>query len=118
MLLIVTKYAVTSLVIVIVSEVAKRSDKLGALIASLPLVTVMVMIWLYLENQGTEKVARHAYYTFWYVVPTLPMFLVTPALLDRGFNFWLSLAADVLVTVSSFAVIAVIGRHYGVNLMP
>lgn len=78
LLLIVTKYAITSLVIVVVSELAKRSDKVGALIASLPLVTVMVMIWLYLENQGSAKVARHAYYTFWYVLPTLAMFLLMP----------------------------------------
>jgi hypothetical protein len=67
MLLIVTKYAVTAFVVVLVSELAKRSDKIGALVASLPMVTVLVMIWLYMENQGTEKVARHAYYTFWYV---------------------------------------------------
>jgi hypothetical protein len=74
MLLIVTKCAVTALIVVLVSEIAKRSDKLGALIASLPLVTVMVMIWLYLEDQGAEKVARHAYYAFWYAVLRCPCF--------------------------------------------
>ena len=76
MYLLITKYAVTAFVIVLVSEIAKRSDRLGALIASLPLVTVMVMIWLHIENQGTEKIANHAWYTFWYVLPTLPMFLL------------------------------------------
>lgn len=118
LLLIVTKYALTSLVIVLVSEIAKRSDKVGALIASLPIVTVMVMIWLYVENQGTAKIAQHAYYTFWYVIPTLPMFLLTPALLYRGFNFWLALAAGVLITLVSFAVTIVVARHFGVNLVP
>ncbi|HYC45636.1 MAG TPA: DUF3147 family protein [Burkholderiales bacterium] len=118
MLLIVTKYALTSLVIVLVSEIAKRHDKLGALIASLPLVTVMVMIWLYVENQGIEKVARHAYYTFWYVVPTLPMFLLTPALLYRGVNFWIALGAGVLLTFVCFAGTVVVARYFDVNLMP
>ena len=118
MLLIVTKYAVTSLVIVLVSELAKRSDKLGALVASLPIVTIIVMIWLYIEDQGTEKAARHAYYTFWYVLPTLPMFLLTPALLYRGWNFWIALGGGMLLTVICFVVTALISRHLGVSLMP
>jgi hypothetical protein len=75
---ILTKYLVTAAVVVVVSEVAKRSDKLGAFIASLPLVTVMALIWLYFERQPEEKLANHAFYTFWYVIPTLPMFLVFP----------------------------------------
>jgi uncharacterized membrane protein (GlpM family) len=116
MLFIVSKYAITALLVVIVSEVAKRSDKIGALIASLPLVTVMVMVWLYVENQGIEKVANHAYYTFWYVLPTLPMFLLMPFLLLKGLNFWLALAASVLATVVSFFVVVYIARHFGVDL--
>lgn len=118
MLLVATKYAVTALVIVLVSEVAKRSDKVGALIASLPLVTVMVMIWLYIETGDTGKIAQHAYYTFWYVIPTLPMFLLTPALLHRGWSFWPSLAAGVLITMVCFALTVLIARRFGVHLMP
>lgn len=118
MLLIVTKYAVTALVIVLVSEVAKRSDQIGALIASLPMVTILVMIWLHLEGQGTEKVARHAYLTFWYVLPTLPMFLLTPALLHRGINFWAALGAGALLTLVAFAILLVVARRFGVTLLP
>ena len=72
---IITKYLITAAVVVAVSEVAKRSDRLGALIASLPLVTLLALTWLYIEKQPAEKIANHAWYTFWYVVPTLPMFL-------------------------------------------
>ena len=118
MLLIVTKYAVTSLVIVLVSEIAKRSDKVGARIASLPLVTVMVMIWLYVENQGTARIAQHAYYTFWYVLPTLPMFLAIPFLLYRGVNFWVALAAGMLLTLVAFGLTALAARHFNVSLVP
>jgi hypothetical protein len=118
MSLLITKYAVTAFVIVLVSEIAKRADRLGALIASLPLVTVMVMIWLHVEGQGTERIANHAYYTFWYVLPTLPMFLAMPWLLNRGTSFWPALGACILLTIAAFALSAYLGRHLGVDLMP
>ena len=117
MLLYITKYAVTALVIVVVSEVAKRTDRLGALIAALPFVTIMVMIWLHIERQGTEKVARHAFYTFWYVIPTLPMFLLMPWLLSKGLNFWASLGACVVVTVLSFWLTVAVASLFGVDLL-
>ncbi len=66
----IIKYLITAGVVVLVSEFAKRSDKLGGLIAALPMVTVLTLIWLYVEHQPTSKIANHAYYTFWYVLPT------------------------------------------------
>ena len=118
MILLITKYALTSFVIVLVSEIAKKSDKAGALISSLPFVTIMVMIWLCIEKQGNAKIGNHAYYTFWYVLPTLPMFLVMSWLLTKGFNFWVSLAICVLVTFVCFVLTALIARRFGVNLLP
>jgi hypothetical protein len=118
MTFLIVKYAVTALVIVVVSEVAKRSDRIGALIASLPLVTVMVMIWLQVERQPHEKIANHAYYTFWYVLPTMPMFLLMPWMIRRGFGFWPALGAGCLLTVLSFALAAVILKRFGIDLMP
>ena len=93
MLWILTKYATTAGIVVLVSELAKRSDRLGGLVAALPLVTVLTLIWLQVENQGQDKIANHAWYTFWYVVPTLPMFLLFPALLPR-LGFWPTLIAS------------------------
>ena len=61
---IVFKYVITAGLVVLISEAAKRSDKLGGLIAALPLVTVLTLIWLFMENQSTEKIANHAWYTF------------------------------------------------------
>jgi uncharacterized membrane protein (GlpM family) len=72
---IITKFLLTAAVVVLVSEVAKRSDKLGGFLAALPLITLLTLIWLYVERQPPEKIANHAWYTFWYVLPTLPMFL-------------------------------------------
>lgn len=117
MLFLVAKYALTALVIVIVSEIAKRSDRLGALIASLPLVTVMVMIWLHAEKQPAAKIANHAYYTFWYVIPTLPMFLLMPWMMRKGFGFWPALGAGCLLTLASFALAALVLRRFGVTLI-
>lgn len=114
-----TKYALTAAVVVLVSEGAKRSDRLGGLIAALPLVTVLALIWLHLERQPEQKIANLAWYTFWYVVPTLPMFLAFPALLPR-LGFWPTLAACVLITLVCFAGFAGFARAvrgFGIELL-
>ncbi len=111
----ITKYLLTSAVVVLVSEAAKRSDRLGGLIAALPLVTVLALVWLQLDHQPQEKIANHAWYTFWYVVPTLPMFLAFPALL-RWIGFWPALAACIAITVGCFVAFALLTRRFGINL--
>ena len=111
----ITKYLLTAAVVVLVSEVAKRSDKLGGLVAALPLVTVLALIWLYLEQQPQQKIANHAWYTFWYVVPTLPMFLLFPLLLPR-LGFWLTLGASVVITLISFVLFSLLVRRFGIAL--
>jgi uncharacterized membrane protein (GlpM family) len=113
----VFKYLVTAGVVVAVSEAAKRSDRLGGFIAALPLVTLLALIWLYIEKQPPEKIASHAWYTFWYVVPTLPMFLAFPFLLPR-LGFWLTLLASVGVTVVCFGLFALAVRQFGIELLP
>ncbi len=113
---IVTKYAVTAFLVVVISEAAKRSDKLGGLIAALPLVTVLTLTWLWVEGQGEEKISNHAWYTFWYVVPTLPMFVLFPYLLPR-IGFWPTMGASVVVTFASFLLFAVLVRRFGIELL-
>jgi hypothetical protein len=112
---IVSKYLITAALVVLISEVAKRSDKLGALIAALPLVTVLTLVWLYVEKQPTEKIANHAWYTFWYVLPTLPMFLAFPYLLPR-IGFWWTLAACMVLTVVCFVAFATVVKRFGIVL--
>jgi hypothetical protein len=113
----ITKYLITAAIVVLVSELAKRSDKLGALLVALPMVTVLTMIWLYLENQPTEKIANHAWYTFWYVVPTLPMFLIFPWLLTK-YGFWPALLASSVITIVIFGLFAQLVKPLGINLLP
>ncbi|MEZ5657511.1 MAG: DUF3147 family protein [Burkholderiaceae bacterium] len=113
---IVAKYFLTAAVVVLVSEAAKRSDKLGGFIAALPLVTILALIWLHVERQPQDKIANHAWYTFWYVIPTLPMFLAFPALLPR-FGFWPALLAGLTLTVVCFGLFALVGRRFGIDLL-
>lgn len=113
---IITKYFLTAGVVVLVSELARRSDKLGGFVAALPMVTVLALIWLYVEHQPAEKIANHAWYTFWYVIPTLPMFLAFPLLLPR-IGFWPALAACVAITVACFWLFALAVRRFGIELL-
>ena len=112
----ITKYAITALLVVVISEVAKRSDRFGSLIAALPLVTILTLFWLYFEKQSDEKITAHAYYTFWYVVPTLPMFLAFPWLYTK-LGFWMAVGASVLVTILCFVLTVLIARLFGVHLL-
>lgn len=93
------KAILSGAIIAIVSEVAKRSPALGALIVSLPLVSVLAVIWLWRDTGDVERVASHMLATVWYVLPTLPMFIVMPLMLRSGIGFWPSLAAACAVTI-------------------
>lgn len=116
MLWIITKYILTAAVVVAVSEAAKRSDKFGGFMAALPLITLLALVWLYVEKQPMEKIANHAWYTFWYVIPTLPMFLVFPALLSR-LGFWPTLGVCVVMTTILFGLFALVVRRFGIELL-
>ena len=110
------KYLITAGMVVLISEFAKRSDKLGGFVAALPLVTILTLIWLYVEHQPVSKIANHAYYTFWYVLPTLPMFLLFPYLLPR-LGFIYTLLVCVIFTAFLFALFAVVMKQFGVDLL-
>ena len=113
---IITKYLLTAGMVVFISEVAKRSDRLGGFIAALPLMTLLTLVWLYVENQPEEKIANHAHYTFWYVIPTLPMFLLFPYLLPR-LGFWITMGACIVATVICFGLFALVMKGFGINLL-
>ncbi|MGM9516844.1 DUF3147 family protein [Roseateles sp. DB2] len=112
----ITKYLITAGLVVGISELAKRSERLGGLVAALPLVTLLTLVWLYLERQPSERIANHAWYTFWYVLPTLPMFLAFPWMLGR-WGFWGALAGSAALTVLCFVLTAWAARPLGVVLL-
>lgn len=103
MFYLVSKAVISAIIIVIVSETARRNPGTGALIASLPLISVLGMIWLWRDTQDVARMAEHSAATFWYVLPSLPMFLVIPVLLKRGIGFWPALAAGCIMTMVLYA---------------
>lgn len=109
------KYATTAAVVVLISELAKRSDWIGGLVAALPLITVLTLIWLYVEGQPTSKIANHAWYTLWYVLPTLPMFAVFPWLLNQ-YGFWAALCCSAVITMVCVMLTAVALKPFGIML--
>ncbi|EMK02108.1 MULTISPECIES: DUF3147 family protein [unclassified Leptospira] len=116
MLYLIFKYAVTSALVVLISEIARRNDRLGALIASLPLVTILTLLWLQFEKTEPEKISNHAYYTFWFVIPTLPMFLVFPKL-HSTFGFWSALGSSLVLTVLLFISFNYVLEKFGIKLI-
>jgi len=116
MLYLITKYAVTAFLVVMISEIAKRTAKTGAIISAMPVMTILVLIWLYVEKQPVTKISSYASYTFWYVIPTLPLFLIFPFLLKK-ISFWWSLSLSLSITAAIFFVFALIMRKAGLNLL-
>jgi hypothetical protein len=116
MLYYLTKLLLSAGIIVIVSEVAKVNAGLGALIKSLPLVSILAMIWLYTDTRDTAKIAELSTATFWLVLPTLPMFLVLPALLKSGMGFYAGLGISMGVLLVCYAIAIPLLAHFGITI--
>ena len=99
-----------------IAEVGRRLPATGALIASLPLVSVLGMIFLWHQKPDAANMAAHAQATFWYVLPSLPMFLLIPALLNRGVSFWIALGAGCALTVLLYLAMMHLGPRFGLDL--
>ncbi len=116
MLYLIVKAALSGVIVAVVSEVAKRNPGFGALVASLPLVSILGMTWLWNDTGDRVRLADHAQATFWYVLPSLPMFLLIPELLRRGVPFWISLAAGCALTILLYLAMAYVGPRFGLKL--
>jgi hypothetical protein len=115
MLYLAMKSVLSGLLAALVSEIAKRSPAFGALVASLPLISVMAVIWLWRDTGDAARIASHMEATFWYVIPSLPMFLLIPAMLRGGFTFWPALAGCGLTFVL-YLLTAWVAGHFGIRL--
>jgi hypothetical protein len=116
MLWYVIKVTITAVIIVIISEISKRLPLLGSLIASLPLISVLGMIWIFSETKDVQKIITHAEGTFWYVLPSLPMFLIMPWMLKKGISFYLSLLSGILITILLYFLMTKVLARFGMNL--
>ncbi len=110
------KAAISGVIIALASETARRFPGLGALIVSLPLVSVLSMIWLWQDTRDAEKIAVHAIGTIWFLAPSIPMFFVIPALLRAGVGFWVSLILGCVLTIGLYLAMVWIGPRFGLKL--
>jgi hypothetical protein len=110
------KVAVTAALVVLISELSRRSTLAGALLASLPLVSVLAMIWLYLDTRDVTRVAALSRSVFWLVLPSLVLFMLLPVLLQRGHGFYASLSVSLGATVVSYGAMVGVARMIGLRL--
>ena len=112
----VLKAAISGVLVAAASEVARRFPGWGALIASLPLVSVLGMMWLWHDRPDAANMAAHAEATFWFVLPSLPMFLAIPWMLRSGINFWAALLGGCAMTMELYLLMTFIGPRLGLKL--
>lgn len=116
MLYLILKAAISGILIAAISEIAKRLPAVGALVASLPLISILGMLWLWKDTHDPVRMASHVEATFWYVLPSLPMFLVIPLMMRKGIGFYPSLLTGCAVTVVLYLLMTTIGPRLGLKL--
>lgn len=110
------KVIVTSILVVAVSEAAKRSILAGAVLASLPITSLLAMAWLYADTRDPERVAALAIGIFWLILPSLVLLLTFPLLLRKGLPFLPSLAISIVLTAASYALMVTILKRFGIEI--
>lgn len=110
------KIVVTTLLVIAISEIAKKSSFAGALLASIPVISVLAMFWLYVDTRDIAKVSALSLSVFWLVLPSLVLFLLLPLLLKQGINFYLSISLSIALTALCYWGMVVILNYYGIKL--
>ena len=112
----IIKIVITTALVVLISEMSRRNSVLGAILASIPLVSVLAMIWVYGETRDAGQIVTLSRSIFWLVLPSLLLFLLLPVLLERGYNFYASLLASIGVTIVGYYATIAIFRQLGFRL--
>lgn len=110
------KLAISAVLIVAISEIARRSSFVGAILASVPLVSVLAMIWLYIDTKDADKVSALASGIFWLVLPSLALFIALPLLLKHGINFYLSMGLSIVATIACYWLMVTVLNQAGIKL--
>ncbi len=112
----IIKVLVSSVIIVAVSEISKRSTLLGSIIASVPLVSLLAFIWMYIDTKDTAKIAELSQGIFWLVMPSLLFFILFPVLLKKNVEFWLSLGISLTLMVIGYFIMLFVLKKAGINI--
>jgi hypothetical protein len=110
------KVCISAIVIVAIAEIAKRNTGIAALLAAIPLTSVLAFIWLHVEGGETARIAELSGQIFWLVIPSLILFVLLPLLLRQGLDFWLSLGLSIAATVICYLALLPFLRKFGVQL--
>ena len=112
----VIKIAITTILIVAISEISKRNSLIGAVLASIPLVSVLAMFWLYIDTGDSTKVSNLSSSIFWLVLPSLILFLALPVLLKLEFHFYWAIAISIGLTSLCYLLMLAVLNYFGVKL--
>ena len=110
------KITITAVLVVAISEVAKRSSFAGAVLASVPLISVLALSWLYIETENIERVSELSTSVFWLVLPSLALFVALPLMLRQGINFYFSIGFSITLTIFCYWIMVTVLKHFGINL--
>ena len=110
------KVGLSAIVIVAITEIAKRSTGFAALLAALPLTSLLAFMWMHFEGAESARIAEFSSQIFWLVLPSLILFLLLPLLIKHGFGFWLSLAISIVATIACYLSLLPLLRKFGVQL--
>ncbi len=113
---ILIKIIVSALIITGISEAAKRFSTLGAILASLPLTSILAIVWLYLDTKNIDKISQLSYSVFWIVIPSLAFFIALPLFLKSGMNFWLALIISCAITAVFYFIFIFVLKCLGIQL--
>ena len=116
MMFIILKILITAIIIVIITEVAKFNDRLGGIIAAIPITTFMILFWLHYEKNSIEKISNHMSYTFLYVIPTLPMFITFPYFINR-FGFYWAIILSFIITLFFVIFVHFLSKKFGYKIL-
>jgi hypothetical protein len=110
------KVGISAIVIVAITEIAKRSTGFAALLAAIPLTSLLAFMWMHFEGVDSVRIADLSGQIFWLVLPSLVLFLLLPLLIRLGLEFWLSLAISVAATAACYLAMLPLLRKFGVQL--
>ena len=116
MIFILFKILITAIIISIITETAKFNDRLGGMIAALPITTFIILFWLYYEKSSVEKISNHMSYTLLYVLPTLPMFITFPYLINK-FGFYGAIILSIIMTILFVIVVHFLSKKFGYKVL-
>ena len=116
MLYLAIKAAISGIIVAAVSEIARRYPGWGGLVASLPLTSLLAMLWLWRDSGDVERVAALSASTIWFIVPSIPLFIALPLLLRSGLGFWLSMGLVIVGTLALYALMFWAAPRIGIKL--